>query len=61
MLKTVSSKDDKMHAPGTAWTRSRGVTEPHYLEDGVHDNSQRPVARQLRDSEHMKAPFVHIF
>ena len=59
--KTVSSEDDKMHAPGTGRTGGHGVTEPQYLEDGVHDNSQRPVTRQLCDSKHVKTPFVHIF
>lgn len=40
-----------------AWEQS----EAGYLKNGVHDNSQRPVARQLRYSENVEAPLVHVF
>lgn len=35
--------------------------EASYLKNGVHDNSQRPVTRQLCYSENVEAPLVHIF
>lgn len=65
MQKRVGSKEDTMHAQFAGWTlrhrMRRKVIGPHYLKDGVHDNSQRPVTRQLCYSKNMKTPFVHLF